>query len=270
MATIDEIKQQAEAVKNATQVGENTAERVGGALAGLADIAKAQEDNIGKKADKEEMNRLLATKANTADVDTKFTEEKKRVDAELEKKANDEEVKRSFLEQTAKNTAQDAEIAKKANSEDVTSQMQTEQTRVNDELAKKFNKEDIAQDFGDSKDKVVSQHALPFRYIQNEEFIFAMVDANDVFLAGIRWDGTPKYAKIEENTNREIESINAQIKYIHEQISDARKDLKRNVLSLSFDRSTGRIIGTTSDTSRITSCTQDRTTGKIIMNHQLD
>lgn len=283
MATIDEIKQQAEAVKNATQVGENTAERVGGALAGLADIAKAQEDNIGKKADKaamdvelgkkadkEEMNRLLATKANTADVDTKFTEEKKRVDAELEKKANDEEVKRSFLEQTAKNTAQDAEIAKKANSEDVTSQMQTEQTRVNDELAKKFNKEDIAQDFGDSKDKVVSQHALPFRYIQNEEFIFAMVDANDVFLAGIRWNGTPKYAKIEENTNRDIESINAQIKYIHEQISDARKDLKRNVLSLSFDRSTGRIIGTTSDTSRITSCTQDRTTGKIIMNHQLD
>ena len=53
MATIDEIKQQAAAVKNATQVGENTAERVGGALSGLADIAKEQEDNIGKKADKE-------------------------------------------------------------------------------------------------------------------------------------------------------------------------------------------------------------------------
>lgn len=109
MATIDEIKQQAEAVKNATQVGENTAERVGGALAGLADIAKAQEDNIGKKADKaamdvelgkkadkEEMNRLLLTKANTTDVDTKFAEEKKRVDAELDKKANAEEVNSSL------------------------------------------------------------------------------------------------------------------------------------------------------------------------------
>lgn len=51
MATIDEIKQQAEAVKNATQVGENTAERVGGALAGLADIAgkvsiKDEEGNV--------------------------------------------------------------------------------------------------------------------------------------------------------------------------------------------------------------------------------
>lgn len=110
----------------------------------------------------------------------------------------------------------------------------------------------------------------PFKYIVNEEFIFAMVDENDVFLAGIQWDGTPKFAKMEENAGREISSINAQIKYLHEEISKVRTDLKRNVFSLSFDRDTGRIIGTTSDTSRITSCTQDRTTGKIIMNHQLD
>jgi hypothetical protein len=110
----------------------------------------------------------------------------------------------------------------------------------------------------------------PFKYIVNEEFIFAMVDENDVFLAGIQWDGTPKFAKMEENAGREISSINAQIKYLHEEISQVRTDLKRNVFSLSFDRDTGRIIGTTSETSRITSCTQDRTTGKIIMNHQLD
>ena len=110
----------------------------------------------------------------------------------------------------------------------------------------------------------------PFKYIVNKEFIFAMVDENDVFLAGIQWDGTPKFAKMEENAGREISSINAQIKYLHEEISQVRTDLKRNVFSLSFDRDTGRIIGTTSDTSRITSCTQDRTTGKIIMNHQLD
>jgi hypothetical protein len=110
----------------------------------------------------------------------------------------------------------------------------------------------------------------PFKYIVNEEFIFAMVDENDVFLAGIQWDGTPKFAKMEENAGREISSINAQIKYLHEEISQVRTDLKRNVFSLSFDRDTGRIIGTTSDTSRITSCTQDRTTGKIIMNHLLD
>lgn len=110
----------------------------------------------------------------------------------------------------------------------------------------------------------------PFKYIVNEEFIFAMVDENDVFLGGILWDGTPKFAKMEENAGREISSINAQIKYLHEEISRVRTDLKRNVFSLSFDRDTGRIIGVTSDTSRIISCTQDRTTGKIIMNHQLD
>jgi hypothetical protein len=154
MATIDEIKQQAEAVKNATQVGENTAERVGGALAGLADIAKEQEDKIGKKADKaavdaelgkkadkEEMNRLLATKANAADVDSKFTAEAARVNAELEKKANAEEVKKSFSEQTAKNTAQDAEIAKKANAEDVNNSMQ--------KLDQKLNRNLLAIEFDD-------------------------------------------------------------------------------------------------------------------------
>lgn len=51
---------------------------------------------LAKKADKEEMNRLLSTKANTADVNTKFAEEKKRVDAELDKKANAVEVNSSL------------------------------------------------------------------------------------------------------------------------------------------------------------------------------
>ena len=53
MATINEIKQQAEAVKNATQVGENTAMRVGSALSGLADIAKQHDVELAKKFDKE-------------------------------------------------------------------------------------------------------------------------------------------------------------------------------------------------------------------------
>lgn len=60
MATIDEIKQQAAAVKNATQVGENTAMRVGGALAGLAEIADQQDSKLSdldaelnKKLDKQ-------------------------------------------------------------------------------------------------------------------------------------------------------------------------------------------------------------------------
>ena len=52
MATIDEIKQQAAAVKNATQVGENTAERVGGTLAGLAEIAEQQDSKLSGLSDK--------------------------------------------------------------------------------------------------------------------------------------------------------------------------------------------------------------------------
>ncbi|MBV3394660.1 hypothetical protein KSW77_03865 [Prevotella copri] len=60
-------------------------------------------------------------------------------------------------------TAQGAidELAsKKANSADVTSQMQTEQTRVNAELEKKFNLANITQESGDAEDKVMSQKAV--------------------------------------------------------------------------------------------------------------
>ena len=62
-------------------------------------------------------------------------------DKALEKKANAEEVKLSFSEQTAKNTAQDAEIAKKANAEDVNNSMQ--------ELDKKLNRNLLAIEFDD-------------------------------------------------------------------------------------------------------------------------
>lgn len=65
-----------------------------------------------------------------------------------------------------------------------------------DELAnKKFNKENIAQELGDSKDKVVSQFALPFREIESIEFIKAIVDAEDHFLFGIQLDGSIEWGK---------------------------------------------------------------------------
>nr|DAH67351.1 MAG TPA: hypothetical protein [Caudoviricetes sp.] len=118
-------------------------------------------------------------------------------------------------ELAAKNTLQDAEIAKKANTTDITSQMQIEQTRVNAELNKKFNKENIAQEFGDSEDKVVSQSALPFRYIQNEEFIFAKVDANDKLLFGIEWDGTPKFGK----TSAVEDRLQAQVNLLADKVT---------------------------------------------------
>ena len=65
-----------------------------------------------------------------------------------------------------------------------------------DELAnKKLNKENIAQEFGDSKDKVVSQFALPFREIESPEFIKAIVDTEDHFLFGIQLDGSIEWGK---------------------------------------------------------------------------
>lgn len=83
---------------------------------------------------------------------------------------------------------------KKANSEDVDSKIQTEQERVNAELDKKFDKENIAKEFGDSEDKVVSQFALPFREIESQEFIKAIVDSEGKVLYGFyRANGKPYY-----------------------------------------------------------------------------
>lgn len=45
------------------------------------------------------------------------------------------------------------------------------------------------------KDEEGTLVETPFRYIQNEEFIFAKVDAEDKLLFGIQWDGTPVFGK---------------------------------------------------------------------------
>lgn len=79
---------------------------------------------------------------------------------------------------------------------------------VKAELAKKFDKENIVQEFGDSEDKVVSQSTLPFLYIQNEEFIFANVDAEDKLLFGIQWDGTPVFSKTSAVEDRLQSQVN--------------------------------------------------------------
>lgn len=62
MATTEEIKKEAILVRDATQIGENTAERVGGVLVDLANKSKELEDNIGKKANKADMDVELGKK----------------------------------------------------------------------------------------------------------------------------------------------------------------------------------------------------------------
>ena len=71
----------------------------------------------------------------------------------------------------------------------------TAQGAIDELQSKKFNKENIAQEFGDSKDKVVSQFALPFREIESPEFIKVIVDAEDHFLFGIQLDGSIEWGK---------------------------------------------------------------------------
>ena len=112
-------------------------------------------------------------------------------------------------ELAAKNKAQDAIIEAKA-----------EKSEVATELDKKFDKENIAQEFGDSVDKVVSQSAIPFRYIQCEEFIFAKVDANDKLLFGFQWDGTPVFGK----TSAVEDRLQAQVNLLADKIRNLLGD----------------------------------------------
>lgn len=227
MATIDEIKQQAEAVKNATQVGENTAMRVGGALAGLADIAKQQDVELGKKA-------------NTADVNTKFEEEKKRLDAELNKKFDKGSVAQEFGDSEDKVVSQFAlpfreiespEFLKaivdaeehflfgiqldgsiewskgipapiRAKLQEIINQCKQDKT----DLTKAINtaKEELAAsitalqegkvDKEEGKSLIENEVKECFRIIENEEFIKAIVDSDNKVLFGFyRATGEPYY-----------------------------------------------------------------------------
>lgn len=55
----------------------------------------------------------------------------------------------------------------------------------------------------------------PFRYVQNEEFIFAKVDANDKVLFGIQWDGTPVFGK----TSAVEDRLQAQVNLLADKVT---------------------------------------------------
>ncbi len=107
-----------------------------------------------------------------------------------------------------------------------------------DELAnKKFNKENIAQEFGDSKDKVVSQFALPFREIESPEFIKVIVDAEDHFLFGIQLDGSIEWGKgIPAPIRAKLQEIINQCQQdktdILEAINAAKEELSASITAL--------------------------------------
>ena len=107
-----------------------------------------------------------------------------------------------------------------------------------DELAnKKFNKENIAQELGDSKDKVVSQFALPFREIESPEFIKVIVDTEDHFLFGIQLDGSIEWGKgIPAPIRAKLQEIINQCQQdktdILEAINAAKEELSASIAAL--------------------------------------
>lgn len=58
------------------------------------------------------------------------------------------------------------------------------------------------------KDEEGTVVETPFQYIQNEEFIFAKVDAEDKLLFGIQWDGTPVFSKTSAVEDRLQSQVN--------------------------------------------------------------
>lgn len=127
----------------------------------------ALNEALAKKADTEEINRLLGTKANVADVNTKFTEEKTRVDAELAKKFD----KASVVHESG--DAEDKVMSQKA---------------VSTKLSDLSDNTEIRNEDG-------TTIKTPFREIESADFLHCIVDAEDHFLLGIQLDGSIEWGK---------------------------------------------------------------------------
>ena len=70
------------------------------------------------------------------------------------------------------------------------------------------------------KDEEGTLVETPFRYIQNEEFIFAKVDNEDRLLFGIQWDGTPKFGK----TSAVEDRLQSQVTLLAERVATIMGD----------------------------------------------
>lgn len=180
------------------------------------------------------VNTTLLEVAQELGVSTKKVVSQKALNDALYLKANQSSVNEA-LEKKADKEEMERLLATKANSAD-----------VNTELAKKFDKESVVQESGEAEDKVMSQKAVsdklndlsnvvdkasikdeegtvvdtPFRYIQNEEFIFAKVDAENKLLFGIHWDGTPVFGK----TSAVEDRLQSQVTLLAERVATIMGD----------------------------------------------
>lgn len=211
MATINEIKQQAAAVKSATQVGENTAERVGGALAGLAEIAEQQDSKLSGLSDKVA---IKDEEGNVQDTPFRVIENEEFIMAVVD---SEDRLLLGIYRATGKpyfplnemyHVEQNEEflwvILDAANhpllgiQQDGTSwaakaQWLDDIKAIKDVLSSIDETLKTFQPKEDGKGLINLDVADSFFYISNDEYIIAVVDAENRILAGIKYDAQPYF-----------------------------------------------------------------------------
>lgn len=216
MATTEEIKKAAILVRDATQIGENTAERVGGVLVDLADKSKELEDNIEGKAEKSEVDTELAKKFDKASVVQEFGDSEDKVvsqfalpfreieSPEFIKVIVDAEDHFLFGIQLDGSIEWGKGIPApiRAKLQEIINQCQQDKTDILKAInaAKKELSASIAAlqegkvDKEEGKSLIEDEVKEYFRVIENEEFIHAVIDSEDRLLFGIyRESGKPYF-----------------------------------------------------------------------------
>lgn len=196
MATIEEIKNTASLVRNATQIGENTAERVGSVLEGLADIAKQQDSKLSDLADNTEIRDEKGTT-----IKTPFREIESPEFLHCIVDANYKFIFGIQLDGTIEwSVGIPAPIRKRL--QEIINQSQQDKTdvleainTVKEELAASITALQKGKvDKEEGKSLIEDEVKECFRVIENEEYIMAVVDSEDRVLFGLRRDtGKPYY-----------------------------------------------------------------------------
>ena len=231
MTTTEEIKKTAILIRDATQIGENTAERVGGVLVDLANKSKELEDNIKAKAEKSEVATELDKKFDKENIAQEFGDSEDKVVSqfalpfrEIESPeflycivdANDHllltinldgEVDwgkgipapiRAKLQEIITKCQQDKTDLTEAIAtakEELTSSLQTYQQTTDASIA---TLQEGKVDKEEGKSLIEDEVKECFRVIENEEFIMAVVDSEDRVLFGIYRDSGKPYFPLNE------------------------------------------------------------------------
>ena len=115
----------------------------------------------------------------------------------------------------------------------------------------------------------------PFHYIQNEEFIFAKVDADDRLLFGIQYDGTPvfgKTSKVEDNMQEQITTLANRVSAIigdddNTSVIDTMNELKKFFASIENTQTLTDILSTISN---LQSTKVDKEEGKSLTPNEIN